>query len=195
MSTSVFKSSQRSTPLGKNLSKNFHIARHVFLVAAPIGIVVGAAVAGYDYVVNGLLWGPFSSRLNPIALSLLPIIGMALTGAILAIFRVTSSSMADEVVLAYHRPEAGINYRQALPKLGASIATMGFGASAGMEGASKWLGGTISSYIQSMLNRSRRLKPLHGKVETTMIAGASAGIAGDFPSAADGRHHGCRVPL
>src|SRR5580698_4286435 len=171
MSKSATLSAQRPTPLRKTLSKNFRIARHVFLVAAPVGVMVGAAVAAYDYIVNALLWDRFSSHLNPIMLSLSPILGMALTGAILAIFRVTSSSMADEVVLAYHRPEAGMNYRQAVPKLAASIATMGFGGSAGMEGASKWLGGTISSYLQSFLNRSHRFQSLHGRVETTMIAG------------------------
>jgi chloride channel protein, CIC family len=187
-------SAQRPTPLRKTLSKNFRIARHVFLVAAPVGILVGAAVAAYDYIVNALLWDRFASHLAPVTLSLLPIFGMALTGAILALFRVTSSSMADEVVLAYHRPEAGINYRQALPKLGASIATMGFGASAGMEGASKWLGGTISSFVQSMLNRSRRLKPLHGRIETTMIAGASAGIAAIFRAPLTGAIMGVESP-
>jgi chloride channel protein, CIC family len=194
MSSSVFLSSRRPTPLSKTLSKNFHIARHVFLVAAPVGILVGAAVAAYDYVVNALLWDHFSAHLNPVLLSLLPILGMALTGAILAIFRVTSSSMADEVVLAYHKPEAGMNYRQALPKLGASVATMGFGASAGMEGASKWLGGMISSFVQSVVNRSRRLKPLHGRIETTMIAGASAGIAAIFRAPLTGAIMGVESP-
>jgi chloride channel protein, CIC family len=194
MATSVFKTSQRPTPLGKSLSKNFHIARHVFLVAAPIGILVGAAVAGYDFIVNTLLWDRFSSHLNPVVMSLLPIIGMALTGMILSVFRVTSSSMADEVVLAYHRPEAGMNYRQAVPKLGASIATMGFGASAGMEGATKWLGGTISSFAQSLLNKSRKLRALHGKIETTMIAGASAGIAAIFRAPLTGAIMGVESP-
>jgi chloride channel protein, CIC family len=194
VSTRSFKSSQRPTFLGKSLSKNFDIARHVFLVAAPVGVLVGVAVAFYDYVVNSLLWDRFSSFLNPVELSLLPIIGMALTGAILAIFRVTSSSMADEVVLAYHRPEAGMSYRQALPKLGASVATMGFGASAGMEGASKWLGGLISSFVQKGLNRTRRFKPLHGRVEITMIAGASAGIAAIFRAPLTGAIMGVESP-
>jgi chloride channel protein, CIC family len=194
MSVSRAFRSPRPTPLNKKLSEHFVIARHVFLVAAPLGVLVGAGIAGYDYVVNTLLWDNFSSHLNPLFLSLLPIIGMALTGAILSIFRVSSSSMADEVVLAYHRPETGINYRHALPKLGASVATMGFGASAGMEGASKWLGGTICSFIQSRLNRSRRFIALHGRVETTMIAGASAGIAAIFRAPLTGAIMGVESP-
>lgn len=186
--------SQRPTRLSKNLRRDLVVARHVFLVAAPVGIIVGAAVAGYDYIVNTLLWDRFSLHLNPLFLCLLPIVGMFLTGAILSIFRVTSSSMADEVVLAYHRPEAGISYEQAVPKLVASVATMGFGGSAGMEGASKWLGGTIASFTQRLLNKSREGQVLHGRVETTMIAGAAAGIAAIFRAPLTGAIMGVESP-
>jgi hypothetical protein len=51
---------------------------------------------------------------------------MILTGLILTVFRVPTSSMADEVVLAYHRPGAGIAFESAIPKLAAPVATMGF---------------------------------------------------------------------
>ena len=87
--------------------------------------------------------------------------------------------MADEVVLAYHQPDSGIAYSAVLPKLAASIATMGFGASAGMEGASKWLGATISLYSTQSEPHSL-LRWLHGRVETTMLAGAAAGISAIF---------------
>jgi CIC family chloride channel protein len=185
---------QRSTSLAENLSEHFRIARHVFLVAAPIGVLVGAAIAGYDFVVNTLLWEHFSKWLSPLQLSFLPIAGMILTGLILTMFRVPTSSMADEVVLAYHRPEAGIAFESAIPKLAASVATMGFGASAGMEGASKWLGGTISLFIQRQLNRFSFLKPFHGRVETTMLAGAAAGISAIFRAPLTGAIMGIESP-
>jgi chloride channel protein, CIC family len=185
---------QRPTSLAENLNEHFRIARHVFLVAAPIGVIVGAAVAAYDYVVNALLWGHFTHWLSPLQLAFLPIAGMILTGLILTLFRVPSSSMADEVVLAYHRPEAGIALRTAIPKLAASVTTMGFGASAGMEGASKWLGGTISLFIQRQLNRSSRLKPFHGRAETTMLAGAAAGIGAIFRAPLTGAIMGIESP-
>jgi CIC family chloride channel protein len=184
----------RPTTLGHNLTEHFRIARHVFLVAAPVGVVVGLAVAAYDYLVNALLWDRLSAHVSAPELLLLPILGMALTGAILALFNVKSSSMADEVVRAYHRPQAGIDYRAAVPKLAASVATMGFGASAGMEGASKWLGGTISSYVQWRLNQIKRLRPLHGRVETTMLAGAAAGIAAIFRAPLTGAIMGIESP-
>ena len=159
-----------------------------------MGILVGAAVAAYDFVVNALLWEHFSHWLSPVQLSLLPIAGMVLTGLILSIFRVPSSSMADEVVRAYHRPETGIAFDSAFPKLAASVATMGFGASAGMEGASKWMGGTFGLFIQKQLNRFPFLKAIHGRVETTMLAGAAAGISAIFRAPLTGAIMGIESP-
>lgn len=185
---------ERPTRLAEGLTQHFRIARHVFLVAAPVGAIVGVAIAGYDYVVNALLWEHFTRWMPPMWLAALPVAGMTLTGLILALFRVPSSSMADEVVLAYHKPDRGIPFDTALPKLAASVATMGFGASAGMEGASKWLGGTISSFVQERLNRYGRMRFLHGKVETTMLAGAAAGISAIFRAPLTGAIMGIESP-
>jgi len=185
---------QRSALLHPNLHEHFLIARHVFLVAAPAGILVGAAIAAYDYLVNVLLWEHFTQSFTPLVLCLFPIAGLLLTGLILQLFRVASSSMADEVVLAYHKPGAGIDYKTALPKLAASVATMGFGASAGMEGASKWLGATISAFLQKTLNRIPSLSWFHGKVETTLIAGAAAGISAIFRAPLTGAIMGIESP-
>ena len=171
---------QRPTAFSEHLTAHFRTARQVFLVAAPVGAIVGVAIAGYDYIVNVVLRERFTHLLPLPFLCLLPVAGLMLTGTILSLFRVPSSSMADEVVLAYHQPDSGIAYRAAIPKFAASIATMGFAASAGMEGASKRLGATISSFIQYIVNRIPLLRWLHGKVETTMLAGAAAGISARF---------------
>jgi CIC family chloride channel protein len=186
--------SERPTRLTQNLSEHFRIACHVFLVAAPVGVLVGLAIAGYDYTVNVLLWDRFIHRFSPLTLCFFPIIGMLITGLILKVFRVSSSSMADEVVLAYHRPETGIDYRSAIPKFTASVATMGFGCSAGMEGASKWVGGSIGSFLQWRINKLKRLSLLHGRVETTMLAGAAAGIAAIFRAPLTGAIMGIESP-
>lgn len=175
-------------------AERLHLARHVFLVAAPLGALVGAAIAGYDYVVNTLLWDQFSHTFPPHLLILMPLLGMALTGLLLTLFRVPSSAMADEVVRAYHRPAHGIEYRTALPKLAASVTTMGFGASAGMEGASKWLGATIASYAQQWLNARPALRWFHGSVQTTLITGAAAGIAAIFRAPLTGAIMGIESP-
>jgi len=190
----LFPKPNRPTLLHENLSDHFRVARHVFLVAAPVGALVGAAIAAYDYVVNVLLWERFTRSFPPEVLCLLPFAGMFLTGLILSVFRVANSSMADEVVKEYHKPDSGIDYGSAAPKLAASITTMGFGSSAGMEGASKWLGGTISSFIQRKLNHVASLHWLHGRVETTLLAGAAAGISAIFRAPLTGAIMGIESP-
>jgi hypothetical protein len=56
---------ERPNAFANNLTEHFRTARHVFLVAAPFGVIVGAAIAGYDYLVNELLWKQFATALYP----------------------------------------------------------------------------------------------------------------------------------
>ena len=78
----------------------------MLLVAAPLGALVGLAIAAYDFVVNEVLWSRVAAA--PLALQLwAPLVGLTLTGLILRLFRTPSSAMADEVVRAYHEPGEG----------------------------------------------------------------------------------------
>jgi len=179
---------------------NFNIADHwglglqLLMVSAPMGMVVGAAIAGYDWIVNTLIWERLSEHLSPGVLCLMPVVAMMLTYAIVALGRVVYTSMADEVVRAYHSPKHGLDYRRAGAKLAASVATMGFGGSAGMEGASKWLGAVIGGAVQSLINRVGRLKLLHAREEVTMLAGAAAGISAIFRAPLTGAIMGIESP-
>lgn len=168
------------------------MARHMLLVAAPLGVAVGLAVAAYDGVVNGLLWAAVTPR--PLAVQLLaPLVGLALTGLLLRLFRTPSSAMADEVVRAYHEPGEGMPHGTAPGKLAASIATMGLGGSAGMEGASKWLGATIGSVLQAALNRLGA-PALRASPRTTLLVGGAAGIAAIFRAPLSGAIMGVESP-
>lgn len=173
---------------------NLKTATHITLVGVPIGVMVGVAIAAYDYVVNALIWEHFTTKLSPEVLCILPFFGMILTGLILKAFKVSSPSMADEIVKTYHHPEATLEYGKVLPKLAASTTTMGLGCSAGMEGASKWLGGSISSFVQAKLNQMKWAKLLHGKAEITMLAGAAAGISAIFRAPLTGAIMGIESP-
>jgi CIC family chloride channel protein len=168
------------------------MARYLAFVAAPVGAVVGVAIGIYDWVVNELLWKHISERSLVVAI-LAPALGMFITGCLLQAFRVRSSSMADEVVSAYHDPDVKMPVDTAVAKLAASVTTMGFGASAGMEGASKWLGATIGLVLQRMFNRL----PWEGtrwSKRTTMLAGGSAGIAAIFRAPLSGAIMGIESP-
>jgi CIC family chloride channel protein len=142
--------------------------------------------------VNELLWKHVTEL--PLAVRILsPIAAMTIAGIILQTFRVKSSAMADEVVQAYHEPDTNIASRSAAPKLAASVATMGLGASAGMEGASKWLGAAIGQWVQRRLNGLRSTL-FHGGLRRTMLAGGSAGIAAIFRAPLSGAIMGVESP-
>jgi CIC family chloride channel protein len=82
---------------------------------------------------------------------------------------------------------------QAAGKLLASIATMGLGGSAGMEGASKWLGATIGYVMQGLFNRLP-WKLTRGNPRTALIVGGSAGIAAIFRAPLSGAIMGVESP-
>ena len=182
----------RMTPLGRSLGENLATARYLLLIAAPMGMLVGVAIAGYDFVVNELLWKHITQ--HSLALQIVsPAIGMFVAGLLLQICRVHSPSMADEVVKAYHEPDGSMPTDTAAAKLAASVATMGFGASAGMEGASKWLGATIGSVLQKLLNKLG-LRQLHWDVRSALLTGGSAGIAAIFRAPLSGAIMGVESP-
>jgi CIC family chloride channel protein len=157
-----------------------------------MGMLVGIAIAAYDYTINEVLWKHVLAQPTWVRFWA-PLLAMTLAGTLLRLFRVSSSSMADEVVNAYHAPGAAMPAKTAWGKLLASIATMGFGASAGMEGASKWLGATIGSLLQTLLNRTG-VRALTYDVKTTLISGGSAGIAAIFRAPLSGAIMGVESP-
>ena len=180
------------SPLGNSVRESLATGRYVLLVAAPIGVLVGVAIAAYDYVVNEVLWARVLER--PVAYQIVaPFFGLLFAGVLLRIFRVPSSSMADEVVKAYHAPGEGMPTRTTAGKLAASLATMGLGGSAGMEGASKWLGASIGSGLQTLLNRLG-FRSLRWNTKTTLLAGGSAGIAAIFRAPLSGAIMGVESP-
>ena len=180
------------SPLGNPVAESLSLARHLVLVAAPLGLLVGLAIAAYDWTVNELLWKRVLAQ--PVAVQLLaPLVGLLLTGVILKLFRTPSSSMADEVVRSYLEPGEGMPTGTAPGKLVASIATLGLGGSAGMEGASKWLGATMGSFVQSTLNRLG-VPALRWSTKTTLLAGGSAGIAAIFRAPLSGAIMGVESP-
>jgi CIC family chloride channel protein len=86
--------------------------------------------------------------------------------------------MLNEVVVHYHAPPGSLSAREDALKLGACVATVGFGASAGLGGPSQWLGARISLYV---LYGLRRLRPFRGIAPTQgLLIGAAAGVSAIF---------------
>lgn len=181
------------TPVATTVRRSIADARYLLLVAAPLGALVGCAVAGYDWVVNDVLWAGVTAQ--PLAVQLVsPFFAMLVAGLVLHAFRVRSSAMADEVVQAYHEGTRGMPLDTAPAKLAASVATLGLGASAGMEGASKWLGATVGSAFHRLAERlGMRLDERTRR--TTLLTGGSAGIAAIFRAPLSGAVMGVESPF
>ncbi len=150
-----------------------------------IGSVVGLVIALYDYVVSSFI--SFTSINIPlIYIGTLPIIGMMLTALIVHFAKIKRTSMADEIILAYHTSPNEIELQTAVPKIFASIATISFGGSAGLEGASKWVGAVIGLFIQKVINLFKPLKKYEGNLTIALMTGASAGIGAIFKAPLSG---------
>jgi len=150
-----------------------------------IGLIVGLIISFYDWAITDFCVKNFKSL--PVEwLGLLPLIGMLLTGSVIKFFRIKRTSMADEIVFAYHTDVNNIETEKTVPKLFASILTIGFGGSAGLEGASKWVGAVAGLIYQKTVNRFSFLKKIEGNLTIGMMTGASAGIAAIFKAPLSG---------
>jgi len=162
----------------------------VIVLAAVTGVLVGAAVALFEWVVGeGLLEGTLDL---PTGLQwCAPAVGLALAWCALHfIGRGASPATADEYLDAYHHRDGDLPAREVPGRTLASAATLGFGGAMGFEGPSVYLGAAIGSAVERRFPRSftddnRRLM---------LVAGAAAGIAAIFKAPATGAVFAIEVP-
>jgi CIC family chloride channel protein len=149
----------------------------ILIISAAMGCLIGACVIGYESIIAGAQSLLSADQITPIGVACLPIAGMYLTGWIIHHYKITSTAMADEVVEIYHNKERQLPAKILIAKIMASIATLASGCSAGLEGASKWLGAMIAISIQKIALKSSSIRANH---PSTLIAGAAAGITAIF---------------
>jgi CIC family chloride channel protein len=164
----------------------FNSSKHAILNGITIGVLVGLTIAFYDWLITDI----FSNRLIryiPLHLiGLMPFFGMILTGIIIKNFKVKTTSTADEVIHAYHTTPKSLSLAKSIPKFLASITTIGFGASAGLEGSSKWVGAAIGLVTQKIINFYKPILKLEGNLSNSIMTGASAGISAIFKAPLSG---------
>ncbi|MBX3258826.1 MAG: chloride channel protein [Labilithrix sp.] len=151
--------------------------RRMVAYALPVGVASGLGVAGLELVCNELLWGHLGS--TPVEVRVVwPIAGLLISGAILHRLRVRTVGMLNEVVVHYHEPPESLSAREDAMKVGACMATVGLGASAGLGGPSQWLGARVALYVLYTLKRHR---PLRGIAAANgLLIGAAAGVSAIF---------------
>lgn len=151
--------------------------RRMVIYAVPVGALSGAGVAALETVCNRLLWAHLGAMSVTIRV-VWPIVGLVISAYILHRLRLRTVGMLNEVVVHYHAPPDSLSAREDALKLGACVATVGLGASAGLGGPSQWLGARIALYVLFTVRRFRIFRgiaPTHG-----LLIGAAAGVSAIF---------------
>lgn len=143
-----------------------------------IGFFVGFSVVIYNSL-NEFISSNLKSQFQNY-LFILPLVGMMITGLIVKFFKIEKTSMADDVVFAYHTDANNIELQKSVPKLFGSISTASFGASAGLEGSSKWLGAVIGYSLHRFKVLFLKREDTKEKQTKALMIGAAAGIAAIF---------------
>lgn len=152
--------------------------RRMALAAVPIGILGGLAATGLEWLCSSLLWnriagGPLLLRLTT------PILGLLISGWVLKLLGARSVGMLNEVVVHYHKPPEQLSPGHDALKIGACVATVGLGASAGLGGPTQWLGTTVGLYFRKLGGRiSTSIQSL--KSDHAILIGAAAGVSAYF---------------
>lgn len=175
------------------------------IICGSIGLITGALVTILDEIVQFLLLGNLTggqsyeglvTRIyfsSPVFSFLLPFFGLTATGLLLyglsAHPRVGST---EEVLQHYHSNRTPMKVKEGVIKYVASILTIGFGGSLGLEGPSINAGGVVGSWLW------RRFEPRYKLTEEDLrimlVAGASAGIAAIFKAPLTGIVFSLEVP-
>lgn len=151
-----------------------------------IGVLVGLIIAFYDWLLSDVFASKLVKNIPEEFRGVLPFIGMLLTGLIVKKFTILMTATADEVIYAYHNSSRSLRLDKSLPKFFASISTIGFGGSAGLEGASKWIGAAIGLITQKIINFLKPVLKFEGNLSDSIMTGASAGIAAIFKAPLSG---------
>jgi H+/Cl- antiporter ClcA len=148
--------------------------RHWILMAVPIGLLTGLGVSALETLCNRVLWWHIAAAAVPWRL-LAPILGLSISGWILARLNQRSIAMLNEVVLDYHHPPDAIQPKRDLLAMAATVSTVGLGASLSLGGPSQWLGTRLACYLRHHL---RRIRPMQGLSQRqVLMVGAAAGVA------------------
>ena len=180
----------RRLPTPEDFRRVRHRWYRVIVLAALTGVVVGLAVALFEWVVGkGLL--EWTLGLPKGVQWRAPAVGLVLAWCALRfVGRGASPATADEYLDAYHHRDGDLPAREVPGRTLASAATLGFGGAMGFEGPSVYLGAAIGSAVQR-----RYPRPFTGENRRLLlVAGAAAGIAAIFKAPATGAVFAIEVP-
>ncbi len=166
--------------------------RTIFL-SVLIGSVTGLLVYLIERVVYHLLFLTLYNTAfkNHLIVILIPMAGVLVARYILVSGHVDNVGGTEEIIKSYHEYRGKLPLRNALFKIPAYIATLGFGGSAGLEGASTYIGGVVSSLVDRTFSW---LRIPYEEQRVMLLAGAAAGLSAMFKAPFTGAIFVLQVP-
>jgi chloride channel protein, CIC family len=150
------------------------------LIAPLIGILTSAVIVLEVVLILPGIWGHLLPRYYAHHWLIIPgvLVGFGAAGLIMRYLTPDPDlHSTDEVIRSYHQHHGDMDLRSYWPKMLASVATIGFGGSVGLEGPSIYAGAGVGSWLWTKLRRSN-LSRADRKV--MLISGAAAGLSAVF---------------
>ncbi|MHB8544464.1 MAG: chloride channel protein [Leptospirales bacterium] len=165
----------------------------VLLLSLVIGVITGLLVSLLESLVYELLFLTLYNTYfkNGITVIFIPMIGVLITRMILIYGKTDGIGGTEEVVKSYHEFRGRLPLSKTAYKIPAYIATLGFGGSAGLEGASTYLGAMVSSLAELIMGK---LNIPYEDQRTLLLAGAGAGLSAMFKAPLTGTIFILQVP-
>jgi len=165
------------------------------LIAPLIGVVTGVVIVLEVVVILDGVW----ARLLPLYYAhhwlIIPgaLAGFGMTGLIMRYLTPDPDlHSTDEVIRSYHEHHGDIDFKSYWPKMLASVTTIGFGGSVGLEGPSIYAGAGAGSWLWTKL-RGHRVTRADRQV--MLISGAGAGLAAVFRAPLTGLIFALEMPF
>ena len=170
------------------------VSRHLPVLAAAVvvGLVTGLFVTGLRYLTTDTMWPRLLATNSGLLMFVVPAAGITLSGLLLRYLADRPDIHDAEAYLdAYHHGKSDTRVGSFLAKVAASIATVGLGGAAGLEGPSLYVGSSLGGLASRRLGRfaldKRGLKAL-------LVAGAAAGISAVFKAPLTGLIFALEMP-
>ncbi len=162
-------------------------------ISVLIGVTTGFLVYLIERIVYRLLFLTLYNTAfkNHLVVILIPMAGVLVARYILVSGRVDNAGGTEEIIKSYHEYRGKLPLRNSLFKIPAYIATLGFGGSAGLEGASTYIGGVVSSLVDRTFSW---LRIPYEEQRVMLLAGAAAGLSAMFKAPFTGAIFVLQVP-
>jgi CIC family chloride channel protein len=158
-------------------------------LAVVVGVLTGSAVAALHWIVQEVVWERLSTT-DRWWVALLPIVGLAIATIAIRLTASRSTETTEAYIETFHNRRDRLQLREVPLRLLASVATIAFGGSMGLEGPSIYVGSAIGDNAERRFPALLRIE----QQQVLLVAGAAAGVSAIFKAPLTGIVFALEVP-